>query len=55
MNPGKVVRLSDYRAERLIRLRTAHQAHVLTALPDGNHLWELMDRNISLKVWEKGI
>lgn len=55
MKPGKVVRLSDYRAERLISLQAARQAHVLTALPDGDHLWELMERNISLKVWEKGI
>jgi hypothetical protein len=55
MNAGKVVRLSDYRAERLNRIQAAHQAHVLTALPDGDHLWELMDRSISLKIWEKGI
>lgn len=55
MKPGKVITLSDYRAQRQLRTQPAAQTGGIKALPDADHLRELLDRNISLKIWKKGI
>jgi len=38
-----------------MRTASAAKPGASKALPDANHLRELLDRNISLQVWRKGI
>jgi hypothetical protein len=54
MKLGRVVTLRDYKAQRLMRTKKLSEAGAVKALPDAAHLWELLDRNISLEVWKKG-
>jgi hypothetical protein len=55
MKLGKVISLSDYKAERLLGTSPGKISGAAKPLPDAENLWELLDRNISLKFWEKGI
>ena len=54
MKQGRVVELSGYRAERLIRQRLT-QAGARKALPAAGYVWELLDRNICLELWKRGL
>jgi len=54
MKLGRVVSLSEYKAERLMRNRGAGEIGVVKTHPDEVHLWELLDRNMSLGAWKKG-
>lgn len=49
MKQDKVVILSEYKAKREL----GNQLSGMCRLPDPDNLWELLERNISLKVWEK--
>ena len=51
MKTARVITLKDYKAQRLLRTLKADNAG-LAALPDAGHLWELLDRNISLRIWK---
>jgi len=53
MTRGKVTTLSEFKAQRLMRREPATSGAF--RLPDAAHLQELLDRNISLKIWQKGI
>jgi len=55
MKRGEVISLRDYRAERLVKTGAAGRAGVSRALPDADQLRELLDRNISLEVWKRGV
>jgi hypothetical protein len=52
MEVPKVIKLIEYKA-RLERSRKLSRACEVKDLPDEARLWELLDRNISLKVWKK--
>ena len=54
MTRGKVTTLSEFKAQRLMRREPAATSGAFR-LPDAAHLQELLDRNISLKIWQKGI
>jgi hypothetical protein len=54
MKPGKVIMLSEYRAQRQTGTRPEATSSASRALPDADHLRELLDRNISLRIWKKG-
>lgn len=55
MARGKVTTLSEFKAQRLMRREPAAKSGAFKGLPDADHLQELLDRNISLKIWQKGI
>lgn len=48
-----VVKIGEYKAKREWS-RKVTRACEKKALPDAANLWELLDRNLSLKVWKKG-
>lgn len=52
MKLGNVVSLREYKAQRLVGAHLAG-ATGLKPLPDAVHLWELLDRNISIEVWKE--
>ena len=54
MKLNRVVSLRKYKAQRQLRAERLRDAGNVP-LPDAHHLWELLDRNISLDVWKKGI
>lgn len=49
----RVVTMRGYKAQRLERSRRASERG--TQLPEANQLWELLDKNISIEIWKKGI
>ena len=53
MKMDTVVAMKKYRDERL-RTQRLREAAEIKALPDGERVWELLDRNISLALWKKG-
>ena len=55
MEHCKVISLADHKARRIDRAKRISQIAVEKTLPDLNHLYKLLDRNISLSVWEKGV
>lgn len=55
MKRGKVIKLSDYRTRRLSGAQSPEKAGCAGLLRYPDQLRELFDRNISLKVWQKGI
>lgn len=54
MERSKVVRIGDYRGRRP-RGEKKGDSGAQKPLPDAGHLWELLDRNISIEIWKKGI
>jgi hypothetical protein len=54
MRLDRVVSLRKYRAERM-RAERLREAGEMKTLPSAQNLWELLDRNISLDIWKKGI
>lgn len=55
MEHCKVISLAEYKARSVNRAKGISQIAVEKILPDLNHLYKLLDRNISLSVWEKGV
>lgn len=55
MKQERVVILSDYRAQRQLRKLTRSGPPASRLLPDGDNLRELLDRNISVEVWKRGL
>jgi hypothetical protein len=55
MKRGKVVSISKYRGALQGGSQSKDGAGQPKPLPDAGHLWELLDRNISIDVWKKGI
>jgi hypothetical protein len=53
MKLAKVIALTDYRAKRPVRGQQKPDA--TKALSDQERLWELMEKNISIACWKKGI
>lgn len=53
MKLAKVIALTDYRAKR--HMGAQQKPDTTKALPDQKHLWELMEKNISIAFWKKGI
>ena len=53
MAQNRVVSLAQFKAQRLCAAKKATPAVARPNLPDANHLWELLDKNISLSVWLK--
>ena len=54
MNQSKIVSLAKYKQQRTSSAQKARQGALEPALPGADRLWELLDRNINLSVWEKG-
>ena len=52
MKRGTVTILAEYKARRAASART-YSLGATRLLPDPDRLWELLDRNISLDVWQK--
>ena len=53
MEKRKVISLAQYKAERLGARVKGNPGHAEPVLPGVDRLWELLDRNISLSVWDK--
>jgi hypothetical protein len=49
---GKVVSLDDYRIKLGRQLKSTDAASGIV-LPPADRLWELLDRNISIRVWRE--
>jgi hypothetical protein len=53
MKQDRVVTPGEYKAQHLSRTGRLGQVAFEKSLPGAERLWELLDRNISLSVWEK--
>ena len=51
----KVISLVEYRTRSMGRAKRISQIAVEKTLPELNHLYKLLDRNISLSFWEKEV
>jgi hypothetical protein len=54
MKLDKVVSLAEYKARCLTATKRLTHAGVEKTLPEADCLWELLDRNIKVSVWEEG-
>ena len=54
MRLGTLIRLRDHQTGRKGN-DTARETGTVKSLPDLEHLWELLDKNINLDVWKKGV
>ena len=54
MNQNRIVSLAKYKAQHPGLAKKICRGAVDPALPGADRLWELLDRNINLSVWEKG-
>lgn len=52
MKQGRIVELRAYRSRREL-IRKLTRAGEVKPLPDREHLWELLDRNISVELWKE--
>ncbi len=52
MKQNKVISLADYKESRLAHEKAAGPVSVEKRLPQKDRLWELLDRNIDLSVWQ---
>jgi len=50
MEAENVISLAAYKAERFYGAKQ-HRHHLETSLPEPQRLWELLDKNISVQVW----
>lgn len=53
MKLGTLIRLRDHQNGR--KGSDSPESKTVKSLPDVEHLWELLDRNINLDVWKKGV
>lgn len=53
MKQGKVIVLAEYKALSRLKAHRLSRAGGERFLPNRNNLWELLDRNISLDVWQR--
>jgi len=53
MKQRTLISLRAYKARRQM-MQTAGETGAVKALPNAEHLWELLDRNISVDIWKKG-
>jgi hypothetical protein len=54
MNQNRIISLAKYKEQHASSAKKVRQGAIDPALPGADRLWELLDRNISLSVWEKG-
>lgn len=50
MKEGNIISLAAYKAEHLYGT-TRNPTDVESKLPESDTLWELLDRNINVKIW----
>jgi hypothetical protein len=54
MKQNKVVSFAEYKAQLLCAAKSRSREAAESTFPGADRLWELLDRNINLSVWEKG-